>query len=139
MKVYKVFYCKKIQILKSYATKNEAKRKAADLASIKTEVSLLKTLTKLIDFISHKAIKTLIMLQMKIQRKMKEVDWKGHLMVLKMGLLESFWIWSKNQNVSKILLDIFLVLIQKKHSNSKNNRSGLEKTGFWNTVYYRYF
>ena len=69
-----MFYCKKIQILKNYATKNEAKRKAADLASIKTEVSLLKTLTKLIDFISHKAIKTLIMLQIKIQWKMKEVD-----------------------------------------------------------------
>ena len=50
------------------------KKKAADLASIKTEVSSLKTLTKLIDFISHKAIKTLIMLQIKIQWKMKEVD-----------------------------------------------------------------
>ena len=42
------------------------KKKAADFASIKTEVSSLKTLTKLIDFISHKAIKTQIMLQMKI-------------------------------------------------------------------------
>ena len=45
----------------------------ADLASIITEVSSLKTLTKLIDFISHKAIKTQIMIQMKIERKMKGV------------------------------------------------------------------
>ena len=60
--------------MNNYAIKHEVKRKIADLASIITEVSSLKTLTKLIDFISHKAIKTLIMLQMKIQRKMKEVD-----------------------------------------------------------------
>ena len=57
--------------MNNYATKHEVKRKAADLASIITEVSSLKTLTNLIEFISHKAIKTKIMIQMKIERKMK--------------------------------------------------------------------
>ena len=59
--------------MNNYAIKHEVKRKIADLASIITEVSSLKTLTKLIDFISHKAIKTQIMIQMKIERKMKGV------------------------------------------------------------------
>ena len=65
-----------MHVLNNYAIKHEVKRKAADLASIITEVSSLKTLTKLIDFISHKAIKTQIMqimIQMKIERKMKRV------------------------------------------------------------------
>ena len=57
--------------MNNYATKHEVKRKAADLASIITEVSSLKTLTNLIEFISHKAIKAKIMIQMKIERKMK--------------------------------------------------------------------